>query len=378
MDFLAESLGGDDLSMFMPPPLIGAGGKGDFFMSDALLEAPGNSASLFELENNFGLPPAECVTTTAEAVTETDTEIMPKLEQQNPSSSSSESEDEPMETEQQTTASNSYQPRIVQVTNFQVQEQLQQSSQIKEEPLESKEEPDDVELESLAKSNISLEPCKPSGFARQPRRNWPWLQETANEQLPHQECTQQQLRLMTAHEEQELHQQLHKIFMLDKNNENDIPAYVRRLYRKLCVRKWKREHNRLVFNLDEHIDPMSRARLQLVKQQAQILDRYQLLEQGNANNRSSFYARIVGCTEYELFESPYTQRVLHPFIYRSQNMGPPWLRLMCELQHRVNKCYPTRSTIDFCYVRPQHIPAVNALLQSVFWPGIDGELVQFL
>ncbi|EDW03397.1 GH10528 [Drosophila grimshawi] len=44
---------------------------------------------------------------------------------------------------------------------------------------------------------------------------------------------------------------------------------------------------------------------------------------------------------------------------------------MCELQHRVNRCHPSRSTIDFCYVRPQHIPAVNALLQSVFWPGID-------
>ncbi|EDW11540.2 uncharacterized protein Dmoj_GI17195 [Drosophila mojavensis] len=385
MDFLAESLGGDDLSMFMPPPLIGAGCKGDFFMSDALLEAPLEvpletpGTGLFDLEHNFVLPPTESVVTTAETETkmerqtETKAEIMPKVEQQKLSSSSSESEEEPMETEQQTEESDAYQPRIVQVTNYQAQEQQQQqeASQVKEEPLESKQEQDDLELETEVKGNINLEPCKPSGFIRQPRRNWPWLQETAIEPVSHQESPQQQLRPMTLNEEQQLYQQLHKMFMLDQHRQSDIPAYVRRLYRKLSVRKWKREHNRPIFNLDEHIDPMARTRLQLAKQQAQILDRYQLLEQGNPNNRSSFYARIVGSTEYELFESPYTQRVLHPFIYRSQSMGPPWLRLMCELQHRVNRCYPSRSTIDFCYVRPQHIPAVNALLQSVFWPGID-------
>ncbi|XP_030567892.1 cysteine-rich protein 2-binding protein [Drosophila novamexicana] len=368
MDFLAESLGGDDLSMFMPPPLIGAGDKGDFFMSDALLEAPGNSASLFELENNFGLPPVE------------EPEPLPKLEQPRlSSSSSSESEEEPMETEQPAEEeSNSYQPRIVQVTNFQAQEQQQQPPQIKEEPPEVKEETEDAEIEPPAASSnreISLEPCKPSGFVRQPRRNWPWLQETEQEEPESQQDEapqQRQLRLMNVQEEEQLQQQLHKIFALEPHKQGDVPAYVRRLYRKLCVRQWKREHNRPIFNLDEHIDPTARARRQLAKQQqAQILDRYQLLEQGNPSNRSSFYARIVGHTEYELFESPYTQRVLHPFIYRNQSMGPPWLRLMCELQYRVNRCYPNRSTIDFCYVRPQHIPAVNALLQSVFWPGID-------
>jgi len=27
--------------------------------------------------------------------------------------------------------------------------------------------------------------------------------------------------------------------------------------------------------------------------------------------------------------------------------------------------------IDYCYVRPHHIPAVNALCREHFWPGID-------
>ena len=30
-----------------------------------------------------------------------------------------------------------------------------------------------------------------------------------------------------------------------------------------------------------------------------------------------------------------------------------------------------RAPIDYCYVRPQHIPSVNALCGEFFWPGID-------
>lgn len=381
MDFLAESLCGDDLSLFMPPPIIGAG-KGDFFMPDALLEAPGNSASFFDMETSFGLPPVESEPTVRgeETAAMQQPEEKEIEEEQKLSTISSESEEEePMETEQPVEDEDNFQPRIVQVTNYQAQEQ--QTPHIKEEPLCTKEEKEDFEPELLEGNTISLEHFKPSGFVRQPRRNWPWLQETEQEpqHLDSQQETQasqeqQQLRLMSVYEEQQLHQQLQRVFSLEQQHHIEIPAYVRRFYRKLCVRKWKRDHNRPIFNLDEHIDPTARARMQQEKKQTQILDRYQLLEMGNPDIRSSFYARIMGSTEHELFESPYTQRVLHPFIYRSQTIVPPWLRLMCELKHRVNKVHPSRSTIDFCYVRPQHIPAVNALLQSVFWPGIDGEL----
>lgn len=383
MEFLAESLCGDDLSLFMPPPLIGAG-KGDFFMSDALLEAPGNSTSFFDMEPNFSLPPeSEPIVPKEEPVAMQQPEVEEEEEQKLPSSSSEseeEEEEQPMETEQQAEDEDNFQPRIVQVTNYQAQEQ--HTPQIKEEPLCVKEEKEDIEPELLESNTISLERCKPSGFVRQTRRNWPWLLETEQEpphlDTPQQDTQasqeQQQLRLMSVYEEQQLHQQLQRVFSLEQQHHIEIPAYVRRFYRKLCVRKWKRDHNRPIFNLDEHIDPTARARMQQEKKQTQILDRYQLLELGNPDVRSSFYARIMGSTEHELFESPYTQRVLHPFIYRSQTIVPPWLRLMCELKHRVNKIHPSRSTIDFCYVRPQHIPAVNALLQSVFWPGIDGEL----
>jgi hypothetical protein len=33
---------------------------------------------------------------------------------------------------------------------------------------------------------------------------------------------------------------------------------------------------------------------------------------------------------------------------------------------------PLEYPIDYCYVRPQHIAACNALCRAQFWPGIDG------
>ncbi|XP_070133199.1 cysteine-rich protein 2-binding protein isoform X2 [Drosophila bipectinata] len=352
MDFLAESLGGDDLSIFgslpgiMPPPLVGAG-KSDFFMNDTLLEAPTPTEGLFD----FGIP---------SSIDEAKGGKLIKEEQNDPEPK--DQEDEKIEDdggEDEDEESSNYQPRIVQVTNYQAQ---QQNQTIKAEPMEEEVE-DETEKEEL----YSIEPCLPSGFSRNPRRNWPWLQETQDSDdvsIP-----SENLRLMSVQEEQKLLDTLHRILSFEKQCQISIPAYVRRLYRKLSLRKWKREHNRPIFNLDDHIDPLGRARLK--SQSHKVLDRYHLLAHSHQSARSSFHARLAGCTQYELFESPYSKRVLHPFIFRSETLAPPWLKLMCELQHRVNQTHPTRSTIDFCYVRPQHIPAVNALLQSSFWPNID-------
>ncbi|KAH8278014.1 hypothetical protein KR026_002230 [Drosophila bipectinata] len=352
MDFLAESLGGDDLSIFgslpgiMPPPLVGAG-KSDFFMNDALLEAPTTTEGLFD----FGIP---------SSIDEAKGGKLIKEEQNDPEPK--DQEDEKIEEdggEEEDEEPSNYQPRIVQVTNYQAQ---QQNQTIKAEPMEEEVE-DETEKEEL----YSIEPCQPSGFTRNPRRNWPWLQET--QESDDVSIPSENLRLMSVQEEQKLLDTLHRIISFEKQCQISIPAYVRRLYRKLSLRKWKREHNRPTFNLDDHIDPLGRARLK--SQSHKVLDRYHLLAHSHQSARSSFHARLAGCTQYELFESPYSKRVLHPFIFRSETLSPPWLKLMCELQHRVNQMHPTRSTIDFCYVRPQHIPAVNALLQSSFWPNID-------
>ncbi|KAH8273653.1 hypothetical protein KR018_007286 [Drosophila ironensis] len=359
MDFLAESLAGEDLSVFgslpdeMPPPLIGVG-KTDFFMDESLLEVPA-SKDLFD----FGMPsPMEEVRPGKRIKEESEEEAAnnepgKKLKQE-------EVEEEPEE-------GANYQPRIVQVTNYQAQ---QPGAVIKMESLEAEME----DMDSNQEKSDALEPCKPSGFVRNLRRNWPWLQEA--QESDDLSIPKENLRQMSVPEEQKLYERLHGIISLEQQCRLTIPAYVRRLYRKLSLRKWKREHNRRIFNLDDHVDEAVRARMKL--QSVRVLDRYHLLAYTDQKAMGSFHARLAGCTQYELFESPYSQRVLHPFIFRSTTMAPPWMRLMCELQHRVNHTHPTRSTIDFCYVRPQHIPAVNALLQSSFWPNIDGEFYHIL
>ncbi|XP_017015624.2 cysteine-rich protein 2-binding protein [Drosophila takahashii] len=369
MDFLAESLGGDDFSMFgslpgiMPPPLIGAG-KSDFFMTEPLLQAPSNSEGLYDMDTSFGLPSSTKEVRGTKHIKE---EVQEESKTNSTEEACTESSEEPKDGEEEddkTEEEDAQQPRIVQVTNYQVQEA---SEAVKEEPMEEEMQDED---DTLQAETPFIEQCKPSGFVRQPRRNWPWLQEAQDSDdlaIP-----SENLQLMSVYEEQKLYQRLHGIISLERQCQITIPAYVRRLYRKLSLRKWKRDHNRPIFNLDEHIDPLGRARLKMLgHQQAQILDRYQLLAHSRQDARSSFHARLAGCTQYELFQSPYSQRVLHPFIFRSETMAPPWLKLMCELQHRVNGSHPTRSTVDFCFVRPQHIPAVNALLQSSFWPNID-------
>ena len=51
-----------------------------------------------------------------------------------------------------------------------------------------------------------------------------------------------------------------------------------------------------------------------------------------------------------------------------------WLFLSTrdDVDWKAEPCSP----IDYCYVRPQHIPSVNTLCRDFFWPGIDREYRQ--
>lgn len=80
---------------------------------------------------------------------------------------------------------------------------------------------------------------------------------------------------------------------------------------------------------------------------------------------------LCGPASYHLFTSPYSNNLLHPFIYRDKKMLPCWLKVMCEMKFAINESAPERSSIDFCYLSAHHITAVNSLLQETFWPGID-------
>jgi hypothetical protein len=120
-------------------------------------------------------------------------------------------------------------------------------------------------------------------------------------------------------------------------------------------------------------------------------------------SQPSFMLRLMGKIEPICFTSPYTERyvnsisircalcsniifdlrLLKPFIMRESCSGLMWIKLMRELMAKANKNNPTWTqsfddTLDYSYVRPQHIPAINGLCRENFWPGIDGESKELL
>lgn len=178
---------------------------------------------------------------------------------------------------------------------------------------------------------------------------------------------------MSEYEEKEIYRKLKLVIDNEKNFKAEIPPHIRRFYRKLHIRRIRRSSSKPVFSLDLKKHSTEAA--------SNHLSRYhQIIESNRFTTKDdfSFHARIAGSVEFDLFESPYTRRVLHPFIYRNSKCLPPWLKLMCELQYQVNDEIPSRSTIDYCYVRPQHIAPVNSLLQRMFWPGIDSKLMFYV
>ncbi|XP_054710670.1 cysteine-rich protein 2-binding protein-like [Uloborus diversus] len=165
---------------------------------------------------------------------------------------------------------------------------------------------------------------------------------------------------------------------------------VRRLYRKLIVRKLKRERNLPVFDIDAEVrairgmDPPDYVKIDDMKKSAPnlktVLDRYQVVlckGRSKMQQHTSFVTRLMGLEDeqQDCIISPYTERVLQPFIFRDFKTKPLKLQVLEELlsHKKFNSVLkpPEQNSIDYCYVRPQHIPAINALCHNFFWPGID-------
>uniref|UniRef100_A0A1V1G5K8 Putative cysteine-rich protein 7 isoform B n=1 Tax=Reticulitermes speratus TaxID=60591 RepID=A0A1V1G5K8_9NEOP len=185
---------------------------------------------------------------------------------------------------------------------------------------------------------------------------------------------------MSEYEEFQLLKQLRRVPAMV-----DVPGAVRRLYRKLCVRQLKRERGMALFNLDD----IRRGRwasgvtrpVRPVLGDVRILDRYQCAsisacEEETSSGRCTFILRLMGQGEASCFYSPYTRRLLKPYIRRDMETTPPWLRLLGEIQAKANRNIPhwrplRRHPIDYSYVRPQHISSINSLCREFFYPGID-------
>jgi hypothetical protein len=81
--------------------------------------------------------------------------------------------------------------------------------------------------------------------------------------------------------------------------------------------------------------------------------------------------RLMGGIRKELILSPYSSIYLKPYIRRDTETYPAWLRLMAEVQMKANEkntgyVLPPRAPIDYTYVQPEHIPAINSLCNNFF------------
>lgn len=264
-----------------------------------------------------------------------------------------------------------YQPRIVQVTNYQQMEASDSNSQEATIKQELASETENESPEGDEDDDEPLQVCAKSLFTKHLKRDYPWLKESQDEEDSVENKSlflEGRLIQMSEYEEKELYNKLRNILSMEQQCKIEVPTYVRRFYRKLVVRELRRAYSKPLFNIDDCIQKKYEFEN---ASKNQVLDRYQIISISTHTSMTSFHAKIAGSFNYEVFESPYTSRILHPFIYRNTKCFPPWMKLMCELEHSVTGNTPKRSTIDFCYVRPNHIAAVNALLQSLFWPGID-------
>lgn len=88
--------------------------------------------------------------------------------------------------------------------------------------------------------------------------------------------------------------------------------------------------------------------------------------------------KLLGKVREELILSPYSNVYLKPYIRRDASTNTNWLQLMAEILAKAhenddNWTLPPRYPIDYTYVQPEHIPAINSLCSQFFWPGIDCE-----
>nr|XP_061792125.1 cysteine-rich protein 2-binding protein-like [Nerophis lumbriciformis] len=172
-----------------------------------------------------------------------------------------------------------------------------------------------------------------------------------------------------------------------------VTPQARRLRRKLLVRQAKRQRGLPLLDIDRALGlaggvcgaPMTQ-RLGDERgrpRDLRILDRFQVkcLEGGHGGHPSpqlSFSCRLTGAdgASEQAVKSPYTSRLLKPYIRRDYESRPLKMRLLAEIRAHPHRRDPgwipeADAPLDYRYVRPSHIPSVNAMCRHSFWPGVD-------
>ncbi|KAK7101092.1 cysteine-rich protein 2-binding protein-like [Littorina saxatilis] len=273
---------------------------------------------------------------------------------------------------------------------------------------ESEEESEEEEEEEEEEEDERMSIVRHKRSARGKRRK---EEEEKNEE--EEEDIPNNLHPMTPYDENIILKQLNSLMTCQPLSKEDEPLPPwkaeqivqarNRLRRKLIVRKLKRENGLPVFDLDstmtvlaqkywgvrpQSMDPGNMAPISSHPQGfTRTLDRYLMRHRRGdvVVQHTSFRTRLVGFEDDQLqpITSPYTMRVLKPFIRRDTETVPQKVKLLQEIvayPHRNDPTWkaPPPSSLDYCYVRPQHIPSVNALCRAFFWPGIDlSECLQY-
>ncbi|XP_023686849.1 cysteine-rich protein 2-binding protein [Paramormyrops kingsleyae] len=186
-----------------------------------------------------------------------------------------------------------------------------------------------------------------------------------------------------------------------------VTSQARRLHRKLLVRQAKRERGLPLLDLDRAVSTSlslvggvcgpqeagacvqaGPGTFRTTSRDLRILDRFQtstLNRKGYQQPTVSFWHRLMGsdASMDQGIKSPYTSRVLKPYIRRDYESRPLKLNLLAEIRAYPHKDDPSwvpepDAPIDYCYVRPNHIPSVNSMCHEIFWPGVDlSECLQY-
>lgn len=194
-----------------------------------------------------------------------------------------------------------------------------------------------------------------------------------------------------------------------------------RLLRKLKVRSKQRLYNQSVFDLDsticnvlsstvkyvvdknapysEQVFPVLRpsadtaclrgnaqtvvvSRLETpTTPQVEVLDQLSLipvLSRALAPEVKTFRQMLCGAGDtYSFITSPYTNRKLAPFIFRTPELLPLKVKVNRELAERFETHSASPQTIDFCYLQEHHLPAVNNFVSHFFWAVDLSECLQY-
>lgn len=104
-----------------------------------------------------------------------------------------------------------------------------------------------------------------------------------------------------------------------------------------------------------------------------VLDRFKNKKFKSCHHQLDLNVHMVDARKEDVkcLISPYSNQVLKPFIWKDSRSLPKKLKLHKELLEKLGNAAFDRETIDYVYLRPEHVIPINAMCRQHFWTGID-------